>query len=181
MNYVFVGKKNTVSDALKVRAEEKLSRLDRIIPEDASATVTFGVVHDIQKIEVSVALRKRTIRAEATDRDMYAAIDKVVDILEGQIVKYKARLKHKSKGNRQYYDEYVESFDANIEEVEEMEDGVVVRTKTFGLKPMTVEEAILELELLHHDFFVFIDGHADEVSVVYRRKDDSYGVLKPER
>ncbi len=100
MEFVFVGKKNVLSDALKERAEEKLSRVEHLLPASTKMTVTFSAVRELQKIEVTAPLGKRTLRATSTDKDMYAAIDKVVDIVEGQVVKYKSRLKGKSKGNK---------------------------------------------------------------------------------
>ncbi len=181
MEYVFVGKKNIISDSIKEKAEEKLSRVEKLLPEDTRMTVTFNVVRDLQKVEVTAPLCKRTLRAEASDKDMYAAIDKLVDIVEGQVVKYKSRLKEKSKGSKQYKDEFIASFSADIDSVDEVEHGEVVKTKTFNLKPMTVEEAILELELVNHDFFVFFDGATDDVAVVYKREDNGYGLIKPER
>ncbi len=181
MEYVFVGKKNVMSDALKVRAEEKLSKVEHLLPAATKVTVTFSAVRELQKIEVTAPLGRRTLRAVATDKDMYNAIDKVVDIVEGQVVKYKSRLKGKSKGNKKYQDEFIENFVSGFEDVQELADETVVRTKSFSGKPMTVEEAILELELLNHNFFVFVDGATDDVAVIYKRDESDYGLIKLDR
>lgn len=178
MDYVFVGKKNVVSDALKERTIEKLSRVERLMPDNTKMTITFNVVRDLQKIEVTAPLGKRTLRAVASDKDMYVAIDEVVDIVEGQVVKYKSRLKEKGKSNKKYEEEFVENFSENFDDIQELVGENVVKTKTFTSKPMTVDEAILELELLDHNFFVYVDGADDEVAVLYKREDGGYGVIK---
>ncbi len=181
MDYIFVGKKTVASDALKERAADRLSRVEKLFPADTKMTVTFSTVKDLQKVEITAPLGKRTLRAEASDADMYVAIDKVVDIVDTQIVKYKSRLKEKSKGNRKFQDEFAENFNENFDDIQDIIGENIVRTKTFGSKPMTTEEAILELELVGHNFFVFVDGADDEVAVLYKRQEGDYGVIKLER
>lgn len=181
MEYVFVGKKNILSDSLKERTAEKLSRVDRLLPEDTKMTVTFSVVRELHKIEVTAPLGKRTLRATATDKDMYAAVDKVVDIVEAQIVKYKSRLKEKGKSNKRYHEEFVENFNGGFDDIQELVGEHVVKNKSFNAKPMTVEEAILEIELLNHNFFVFVDGADDETAVIYKREEGDYGLIKLEK
>ncbi len=114
------------------------------------------------------------LRAEVVDQDLYNAIDLVIDKLEGQIRKYKTRLNRKSKDNKLAFNL------ASIEPVEEEEEDVLVKTKTITPKPMDMEEAIMQLELIGHSFFVYRDTETDAISIVYRRNDGDYGLIETE-
>lgn len=178
MNYTFVGKQDVISDAVKNYTEKKLDRLSKLMPEDTNIIITYEVVKLDQKVEVTVHLPKRILRSEVVDLDMYAAIDKVADILENQLVKYKSRLKKNSTKNSKYKDEYrgIPFDETNVFE----EETNISKTKRFAIKPMDAEEAVMEMDLLGHNFYVFRNAHTDEVNVVYKRKDNKYGLIEPE-
>lgn len=179
MRYNFVGKNTTVTDALKEKITTKINRLERLFPENTSITVTLSVVKQDQKIEVTVKLPKRVLRAEVTSDDMYASIDEVVDKLEKQMVKYKSRLRAKSRRDSSFNDELKSVL--LDETIEESEDEIKIdKTKKFEIKPMDVEEAVLEMELIAHNFFVYRDAKTNAVNVVYKRKDGTYGLIDPD-
>lgn len=167
------GDKVTVTKAIKEYITEKLGRLDKYFEnaKKVECKVLIKVKNDEQSIEVTVPTTKFTLRAEERNKDLYAATDLVIDVLERQIRKNKARL------DKKYRD--VPKFEMNFDfEAEEVEDpGKIVKRKNMDMKPMDEEEAILQIELLGHDFFVFKNIDEDCVSVLYRRKDDSYGII----
>jgi len=180
MKYTFAGKNIVVSETMKERTMQKIGRLDRLFPEDASVNVTFSVVKQDNTIEVTIPLQRRILRAEITAPDMYTAIDESVDVLEKQMVKYKKRLKDKSRRDGSFKEEATfilheeEDFSTNGSEIR------IEKSKRFALKPMDAEEAVMEMEMLGHSFFVFRNGESDEVNVVYKRKNGSYGLIEPE-
>ena len=126
-----------------------------------------------QKIEVTIPTEYVLLRAEVVDQDLYNAIDLVIDKLEGQIRKYKTRLNRKSKDNKLAFNL------ASIEPLDDEED-VLVKTKTITPKPMDMEEAIMQMELIGHSFFVYRDTETDAISIVYRRNDGDYGLIETE-
>ena len=182
MNFIFTGKNIAVSDIMKQKTEQKISRAKKLFPENVDIYVTFSVVKNDNTIEVTVPLQKRTLRAEVTAPDMYAAIDDIVDILEKQMVKYRKRLKDKSRRDGSFKDElnYVPMASSFEEEADDANYGTIEKTKKFALKPMDAEEAVMEMEMIGHSFFVFRNGQTDEVNVVYKRKNGSYGLIEPE-
>ncbi len=178
MRYNFTGKNVTITEAMKDKVIQKIGKLEKLLPENTEVYVTIGVVKLDHTIEVTIPLPKRILRAEVTTEDTYSAIDEVVDILEKQMVKYKGRLRNKIKKDSVYKDEFNVIFkDDDSSE----ENGIKIeKTKRFALKPMDAEEAVMEMELLNHNFYVFRNGDSDEVNVVYKRKDGSYGLIEPE-
>jgi len=180
MRYSFVGKDTVISDALKEKTMQKMSRLEKFIPEDTEVSITYLVTKLENKIEVTIPIQKRILRAEAREADMYAAVDQVVDILEKQMVKYKGRLKDKSRKDKAFKEEFNAVFTDSTAEEENRDVIEIKRTKRFGIKPMDSEEAVLEMELLGHSFYVFRNTENDEVNVVYRRSDGTYGIIEPE-
>ena len=161
------GDKITVTKAIKEYVAEKLSRLDKYFdsPKDIECRVLIKVKNQDQNIEVTVPTSKFTLRAEERHQDLYAAIDLVVDKLEGQIRKNKTRLKKKIvKNDRE--DVYL---DFDIDEEDELD---IIKRKNIDTKPMDEEEAILQMQLLNHDFFVFKNTTEECVSVIYKRKDN---------
>ncbi len=179
MKYVYVGKSYVVSDAIKEYAEKKYDKLEGIISSDSTIKVTFSVTKLEQKVEVTVNLNKRTLRCEVKDSDMYAAIDKSVDVLEAQILKYKSRIKTKSKKEARFEEEYATIFnDTGFDADEAMPQ--IIKSKKFAIKPMDAEEAAMELELLGHGFYVFKNANTDEVNVIYKRVDGDFGLIEPE-
>lgn len=178
MRFTFTGKNITVSESLKERTTLKIGKLKKLIPEDIEVNVTFSSTKGDNKIEVTIPLPKRILRAEVTSSDMYAAIDEIVDILEKQMVKYKQRLRH--RGHRE--PSFKEEYNILFRETEPDEEHAIVieKTKRFALKPMDPEEAVMEMEMLGHGFYVFRNSGSDEVNVVYRRNNGTYGLIEPE-
>lgn len=168
------GDKVSITDAMKEQIVSKFSRLEKYFdtPDTMKVFVNIKINNTSQIIEVTIPASKFTIRAEESHPDLYAAIDLVVDKLERQIRKNKTRLKNKYKNT--------ESFDLNLNfEVEETEENQnkIVKRKNIEMKPMDEEEAILQIELLGHDFFVFKNIEEECVSVLYKRKDEKYGII----
>ena len=183
MRYSFTGKGVTVGDALKQKTIDKIGRLERIFPEDAEVFITFTTIKNDNKIEATVPLSRGILRAEESDMDMHVALDKVVDVLEKQMVKYKGRLNRKAKRDPEFKADLSAYFTMadNADDEEETGEGIVIkRSKKFALKPMDAEEAVMNMELLGHSFFVFRNAQTDEVNVVYRRNDNAYGLIEPE-
>lgn len=174
MNYV--GKNNMeVTDALRDVTEKKLSKLDKYFQKDIVGNVTFSTVKNSKIIEVTINLPGTIIRAEESSDDMYASIDKAVDVLERQVRKYKTKLQKRYQNGETIRFENVVPLPADNTDKPKL-----VKKKKFGLKPMSSEEAILQMELLGHNFFVYMDSDKDEIAVVYKRKDGDYGIIEPE-
>ena len=173
MKFNIRGNKIDVTPAIKNYIEEKIGRLDKYFenPQDVSATVVIRVRGNEQIVEVTIPVHKAVLRGEQSHSDLYAAIDVVSDKMERQIRKNKTKLK-KQKNN------FVEfNMDFEIDK-EESEDKTVVKRKTIEMKPMNEEEAILQMELIGHEFFVFKDIENDNVSILYKRKDGDYGIIE---
>ena len=168
------GDKLVVTKAIKEQIEGKLERLDRYFDQNADITayVVIKAKNLVQSIEVTVPTNRFTLRAEERHEDLYAAIDIVIDKLERQIRKNKTKLNNKYKNVDQV--EMILNFDR---EDEEEEDSKIVKRKNIEMKPMDEEEAILQANLLGHDFFVFKNIDEECVSVLYLRKDGSYGII----
>lgn len=165
------GDKLVVTKAIKDYITEKLSKLDKYFEEVAKikASVIIRVKNDEEIIEVTVPTSKFTLRAEEKHKDLYAAIDLVVDKLERQIRKNKTKLNNKYKNILQ--------FDLNTDTEVEEDLAKIIKRKNITTKPMDEEEAILQMELLNHDFFVFKNVDEECVSVIYKRKDNDYGII----
>lgn len=165
------------SDALEELMEKKLSKLDRYFKSEAEAKVTMSTIKRTNfKVEVLIPFNGLFLRAEETSDDMHKSVDKVVDKLERQLRKYKTRIeKRHTQGSVRHPSFNEEAFED--EAAYDSDEPKIVRTKSFELKPMTEEEAILQMEMLGHDFFIFedIDGIT---SVLYRRKDGNYGLIE---
>ena len=170
------GKNIEVTEGIKGAVEEKLGKLDKYFSEETKADVTLSVNRNDQKVEVTIPVKGGIIRAEEVSEDMYASIDMVEETIERQLVKYKNKLVDKKKSYRDNFtNDYIE---ADYED--EDEDVVkIVRTKSFGIKPMDAEEACIQMELLGHNFFVFLNAETDEVNVVYKRKGGTFGLIEP--
>ncbi|KJS88746.1 MAG: hypothetical protein JM58_00435 [Peptococcaceae bacterium BICA1-8] len=175
MNIILKGKNFEVTPALREYVEKKVSKIEKYFEgELREATVTLVVERELHRIEVTIPIDGYILRGEEETTDMYKSIDNVVDKLERQVRKYKTRINRKIK-NLSVLDLVP---NGNVQE--EQQEPKVVRTKHFALKPMPEEEAILQMDLLGHNFFVFLNAETDEVNVVYRRKDGNYGLIEPE-
>ncbi|OUM94980.1 MAG: ribosomal subunit interface protein [Thermobacillus sp. ZCTH02-B1] len=176
------GKQLPVTEALKEYAEKKLARLDKYFenPQNLDAQVTLSVTKNVHVVEVTISLPGLLLRAEERHDDMYAAIDLVVDKLERQIRKHKTRVNRKLRQEGRLKELFAEepAGKVAVAEADEEEKFEVVRTKRHTLKPMDVDEAILQMNLLGHSFFVFINADTKEVNVVYRRQDGKYGLIE---
>ena len=170
------GKNIEITEAIETKISEKLSKLDKyfIVSDNVEAKVLCRVYPYGQKLEVTIPTEYVLLRAEVVDQDLYNAIDLVIDKLEGQIRKYKTRLNRKSKDNKLAFNL------ASIEPLEDEEEDVLVKTKTITPKPMDMEEAIMQMELIGHSFFVYRDTETDAISIVYRRNDGDYGLIETE-
>lgn len=174
MIYNIIGKNIEVTEGLKDAIRSKFNKLEKYFNEDMTAKVTLSVQKDVHTIEVTIPART-LIRAEESDSDMYAAIDSVIDILSKQIKKYKNKLIDKHQQSPSFSDFF-------IHEVEEEDNHIeIVKVKKFAIKPMDPEEACLQMEMLGHSFYVFLNAQTDEVNVVYKRKNGTYGIIEQER
>lgn len=182
MNVNIRGENIEMTDALRNYVEKKIGKLERYFdtPLNTDVNVTMSVFRGEQIVEVTIPLKGVLLRAEERSEDMYASIDVVVDKLERQIRKYKTKVNRKFRQDgsiRALINENVES--TLNEDVEEEEEFQIVRTKRFPMKPMDPEEAILQMNLLGHNFFVFSNMDTDEINVVYKRNDGKYGLIEP--
>lgn len=176
LKYNIRGDKLVVTDAINNYVESKLGRLDKYFKQDdIEVNVLLKVRGNSQIIEVTIPTSKFILRSEEESSDLYAAIDLVVDKLERQIRKNKTRLNKQNIDNK--FKEF--NFDYVIDMTEEnSEDEIIVKRKTIEMKPMDEEEAILEMNLLGHAFFVYKDMHTNQICVLYKRKDGNYGLIE---
>ena len=174
MKFIISGKNLDVTDALRSAVEDKLSKLEKYFTSETEVHVTLGVEKDRQKIEVTIPVKGNIIRSEQVSNDMYVSIDLVEEIIERQLKKYKNKIidKHQSAGN--FKQEFIEKEYVDDEEVQ------IVRAKKFDVKPMYPEDACIQMELLGHNFFVFVNAETDQVNVVYKRKGNTYGIMEPD-
>ncbi len=167
------GSRVKITSAINDYIEAKIGKLDKYLenPDDVTANVVVKVKGKDQTVEVTIPMKKLILRAEDTHNDLYAAIDLVSEKLERQIRKNKTRMKKRVK----------EITDINIDfkvEKEEDEKGRIVKRKLVETKPMNEEEAILQMNLLGHDFFVFTNEATNQINILYRRKDTNYGIIE---
>lgn len=176
MKFIIIGKNIDVTPGLRQAIENKLGKLERYFTPDTEIHVTLSVQRERQKIEVTIPVKGGLIRSEQQSSDMYVSIDLVEEVIERQLRKYKNKLiaRHQEVGN------FKQEFFDDQDVVEDDGEIRIVRTKKFGIKPMFPEDACVQMELLGHDFFVFCNAQTDEVNVVYRRKDGSFGLIEPE-
>lgn len=172
MKFVITGRKVEVTDALKEKVIKKLGKLDKFFHEDTEAHITLSVQKERQIVEVTIFQKGFIFRAEEANHDMYASIDKVVDVLERQIRKNKTKITKKLKENA------FESFENEKSDIIDENKFDVVKTKRFSIKPMDIEEAILQMNMLGHTFFMFTNSKNGDVNVVYKRNDGNYGILE---
>ena len=178
MEIIVRGKNIKVTDAIENYIKEKLKRIEKYIgnSETVKATSVINVKGQNQKVEITIPLKSFIIRAEETQDDLYAAIDIAIDKLERQIRKNKAKLQSKKVKD-------LVSKEIIIDEIEDVENNIeekIVKRKTIEVKPMSEEEAILQMELLGHQFYIFKDSETLKPTVVYKRKEGNYGVIETE-
>ena len=176
MRITITGRNIELTPGIKEAVEDKLSKLEKYFKPDTDVLVTLSVEKDRQKIEVTIPTKGHTIRAEEVSNDMYVSIDLVEETLERQLIKYRTKIiSKKMNAAASFKAEYLE------EQVEDDDEEVkIVRSKRYDLKPMYPEDACIQMELLGHDFFVFVNAETDETCVVYKRKANTYGIIEPE-
>jgi putative sigma-54 modulation protein len=172
------GKNVEISDALRNQVNKKVGKLERYFDSGTEAQVTMSVEKNRHIVEVTIPFNGVLIREEESTDDMYASIDLVLDKLERQIHKFRTKLARKLRKGA-FADNKMEFSEKHADEVEEVEELKIVRTKRFLVKPMSVEEALMQMDLLGHSFFVFSNAETDEINVVYKRKDNKYGLIEP--
>lgn len=174
MNFTITGKNIEVTEGLRSAIQEKIGKLDKYFSSETVAIVTLSVEKERQKIEVTIPVKGSIIRAEEVSNDMYVSIDLVEEIIERQLRKYKTKLVDAKQAAAEFNKNYIEKDYDDEPEVK------IVRSKKFGIKPMNPEEACVQMELLQHNFYVFLNSETDEVNVVYKRKNNTYGLIEPE-
>lgn len=173
MKFVYTSKDMAVSDSLKTRAEKKLSKLERYFRDEPEATIRFKVQKGARNIvEITVNAGGVILRAEESSNDMYLSIDHAVDKLESQIRRHRTKLEKRIRAS-----ELEPVAEAPVYEEQNYD---IVRVKKFSVKPMSVEDAITQMELLGHDFFLFMNEENEGMNVLYRRHDGTYGLLQPD-
>lgn len=171
MKVTITGKNIEVSEYLRDLALKKIAKLERYFPEDTEVLITMAVEKNRHIVEVTIPYQGGIIRGEESTGDMYASIDNVIAKLEKQIHRHKTRLEKSLR-----YDDASPEYD---DYDDEDEGPHIVRVKRFSMKPMSVEEAMLQLELLGHSFFVFTNAETDRINVIYARKDGNFGLIEP--
>ncbi|TFB09071.1 ribosome-associated translation inhibitor RaiA [Candidatus Atribacteria bacterium MT.SAG.1] len=178
MKIIFKGKHIEVTDAMRNYIEKRLNKIERHFDHILEVIVTLSVEKNRQIVEVTLQASRALIRAEEETDDMYASMDKVADKLERQIRKYKDKYLKKSHPGTERKGLTKEG--VNVEDSESNEIAKIVKTKRFAIKPMSVEEAAMQMDLLGHNFFVFANDNTNKVNVLYKRKDGNFGLIEPE-
>ena len=175
MRIIITGRNIDLTDGLKNAVEDKLSKLEKYFTPDTDVYVTLSVEKERQKVEVTIPAKGNIIRSEQVSNDMYVSIDLVEEVIERQLKKYRTRLiaKHQNAAAA-FKQEFLEEQSIEDEEIE------ITRIKKVDMKPMYPEDACVQMELLGHDFFVFVNAETDQVNVVYKRKGNTYGIIEQE-
>ncbi|NTW04871.1 MAG: ribosome-associated translation inhibitor RaiA [Peptococcaceae bacterium] len=169
MNVQVRGRNMDVTVALKEYVEKRLGKLSKFYDQMGDPSVILSVIKDKHRVEVTIPINGMILRGEEASDDMYASIDLVVEKLEKQISKYKGKISRRGKG----------SADSKMVEPAGENEPKIVRNKRFAVKPMVVDEALLQMNLLGHSFFVFTNDETDQINVLYKRKDGNYGLIEP--
>ena len=174
MNLVISGKNIDITEGLRSAVEEKIGKLERYFTDTTEVHVTLSTEKERQKIEVTIPMKGNMVRAEETSKDMYVSIDLVEEVIERQLRKYKTKIVESKQSAAEFSKMYIDNDYDDEPEIK------IVRSKKFGIKPMDPEEACIQMELLGHNFYVFSNSETDEVNVVYKRKNGTYGLIEPE-
>lgn len=175
MKIKITGRNIDLTEGLKKAVEDKLNKLEKYFTPDTDVYVTLSVEKERQKVEVTIPTKGNIIRSEQVSNDMYVSIDLVEEVIERQLKKYRTKLitKHQNAATA-FKQEFLEEQSVEDEEIQ------ITRVKKFDMKPMYAEDACVQMELLGHDFFVFVNAETDRVNVVYKRKGNTYGLIEPE-
>lgn len=182
MNIIISGKQMDLTDGIKGAIDEKIGRLDYYLHPETEVKVTVSAKKARHTIEVTIIpISGPIIRAEDSEENLYAAIDIVYDKLNKQLRKYKKRLQDRHKSNESIRFEVVDiDVDEDFEDDQENLDIVIKRSKKFDMKPMSPEEAVLQMELIEHEFYMFRNIDTNEIAIVYKRKNGGYGMIEHE-
>lgn len=175
MKFIIIGKNIDVTPGLREAVESKLGKLERYFTPNTEIHVTLSVQKGHQKIEVTIPVKGGLVRSEQESSDMYVSIDLVEEVIERQLKKYRTKLVTKQQSAASVFKQ--DFLDAASDDDEEIK---IIRSKKFDMKPMYPEDACVQMELLGHDFFVFINAETEDVNVVYKRKGNTYGLIEPE-
>lgn len=176
MKINIIGRKITVTDKIKDYADKKLGKLDKFFKEEPESRIVIGTIKDNEYVEASIYASGMIYRAEVVDVDVITAMDKIVDVIERQIRKNKTRLEKKIK--REAINDNILISGDNYTDGEDVSEFKIVKRKKFAVKPMTPEEAVLQMNLLGHSFFVFKNAQTDQMNVVYKRQDGNYAIIE---
>ena len=175
MKVNIIGRQMNVWDEMKVIIESKLQKFDKYFSDECSATATLSCRHNQKCLEITIVASGTIFRSEVEDETFRNALDRAVYLIERQIRKNKTRLERRLKSGA--FENVMLDSGEDFEEEKEFE----IRRKSFSIKPMSVEEAIMQMNLIDHEFFVFVDDKSGEVSVVYKRKSGDYGLIETTR
>ena len=176
MNFIISGRNIDITPGLRQAVEQKLGKLEKYFTPETDIIVTLSVEKERQKIEVTIPVKGNIIRSEQESSDMYVSIDLVEEIIERQIRRYRKKLIDKKQAALSFSQNFIEE----EEEVPYDDEIQIVKTKKFAVKPVNPEEACLQMEMLGHNFYVFLNSETDQVNVVYKRKNGTYGLIEPE-
>ena len=175
MRIKITGRNIELTEGLKAAVEDKLNKLEKYFTSDTEVNVTLSVEKERQKVEVTIPMKGSYIRSEHVSIYMYVSIYLVEEVIERQLKKYRTKLVTKQQNAAAVFKQ--DFLDEKSEDDEEIK---IIRTKKFDMKPMYPEDACVEMELLGHDFYVFINAETEDVNVVYKRKGNTYGLIEPE-
>ena len=173
MKIIVTGKNITISEKIQDAIDKRFEKLGKFFADDIQANIVIHPERDKVKMEATIVTKGTIFRAEDVSQDVFDSIDIVADKLSSQMTKYKGKLQKRNKSGESVRFEMIPE-----PEAEQAEDAQIVKSKKFQLAPMSVDEAVMQMELLQHNFFVYLDQEADSVSVVYKRNDGNYGVLE---
>ena len=176
MKFNIIGRKITVNEKNSEYIKKKIGKLDKFFKTEPEARIVIGTVKDKEYIEATIYSEGIIYRAEVTDLDVFTATDKVIDLIERQIRKNKTKLEKKTR--REAFDDAILLSGDDYSDGEDSAEFKIVKRKRFQVKPMSAEEAVLQMNLLGHNFFVFKNQDTDEMNVVYKRKDGDYAIIE---
>ena len=176
MKLKIIEKKYSATDKMKEKMELKLKKFEKIFDSNSDVQLVLTKEKEREICEITIYYKDSIFRVEETTRDMYESFDECIENLKKQIRKYKTKLENKYKGKK-YEDELLE-FNDGFQSYDEETEFTILKTKKISVKPMFVEEAILQMNLLNHQFFVFRNAETNEIDIVYKRKDGNYGIIE---
>lgn len=182
MKYQIIGKQISITEGIDAKIRSKLSRMDKyfLINEDVTCRAVCSAKKNKAKVEITIFIPAMTLRAEVEHEDLYAAVDLALDKLQGQMRKLKTRMDRSNAKISLGKAIAFENVEAEVEDAAVSPNDVVVRSKSYYLEPMSIDEAIVRMDALGHNFFLYLDEDDDQISVVYVRNDGGYGVIQAE-